>query len=91
MASPTVTLAPAAPKPGDLITATITRDVPKSQPAAFTVALTGTTPGGSATGSLVVTPDPIIEALTLADASTTPHTWTKVDDNGTVAHYTTTA
>jgi len=90
MALPSVVLT-GTPKPGNVITATVTRDVAKVQPASTTVALSGTTPGGTATGSLTIVPDPVIEALTTADASAPPRTWTPVSDNGTVAVFTTTA
>lgn len=83
MAGPAVTLAPTNPKPGDQIVATVVRDIPGS-----VVAVDISTAGGTGHGSI-----PVAEPYTVADKSTSPHTWSLVpgSDDGTTFKLATTA
>ena len=82
MAGPTVTFDKTSYAPGDVVTATVLRDI-----AATTVTLTATEANG-ATGTASVK---IVEPLTVTDSSTSAHTWVLTTDDGMTAVYTTTA
>lgn len=82
MSGPSVTLSPANPKPGDLVTATIVRDIP-GQVVGITV-----TEANGEVGSAQV---PVAEPYTIKDTSTVAHVWAPVSDDGTTVKATTTA
>ena len=79
----TVTLNPASnATAGQVVTATIVRDIAPS-----TVSLTVTEANGESGSASVKVEEPV----TWADASSTPHVWTQVSDDGTTLVLHTTA
>ena len=83
MSAPSVTLSPAHPAPGALVTATIVRDVLPT-----TVGLSVTEANGETSGTVTV---PVVEPYTITDHSTPARAWTVVSDDGTTVTATTTA